>query len=62
VVSDPHARRLVGLVSRSDLIKPSLEIGDHEHRVERFFTLPLGAARARFRSLTDAPESRNEDR
>ena len=62
VVSDAHSRRLVGLVARSDLIKPSLEVGDHEHRRERFFALPLGAARTRFRALTDARSSRDEDR
>ncbi|HEY4082568.1 MAG TPA: chloride channel protein, partial [Burkholderiaceae bacterium] len=52
VVSDPQSRRLVGLIARSDLIKPSLAIGDEEHTSERFFELPLDAARSRFRSLT----------
>ena len=55
VVSDPQSRRLVGLIARSDLIKPSLAIGDEEHTSERFFELPLDAAKLRFRSLTGSP-------
>jgi H+/Cl- antiporter ClcA/predicted transcriptional regulator len=57
VVSDPESRRLVGLIARSDLIKPSLALVEEEHR-ERFFSLPLDAAKARFRSLTgtDGPD------
>jgi hypothetical protein len=52
VVSDAHSRRLVGVISRSDLVKPALAHLDEEQHVERFFTLPLAAARVRFRSLT----------
>jgi H+/Cl- antiporter ClcA len=52
VVSDAQSRRLVGLIARSDLIKPSLALVDEEQRPERFFASPLAAARARFRSLT----------
>ena len=62
VVSDAQTRRLVGLVSRSDLIKPSLDVGDEEHRHERFFELPLAAARARFRGLTGGADAGREDR
>ena len=62
VVSDPELRRLVGLIARSDLIKPSLALVDEEHRHERFFSLPLDAAKARLRSLTGAAGPRDEDR
>ena len=60
VVSDPQSRRLVGLVSRSDLIKPSLSVGDEEVS-ERFFELPLDAAKNRFRALTGASPERDDD-
>ena len=40
VVSDAHSRRLLGLIARSDLIKPSLGVDDEEHRSEKFFALP----------------------
>jgi CBS-domain-containing membrane protein len=61
VVSDPQSRRLVGLVSRSDLIKPSLAVGDEEVS-ERFFELPLDAAKSRFRALTgSAPQEPGDD-
>ena len=61
MVSDPQSRRLVGLVSRSDLIKPSLAVGDEEVS-ERFFELPLDAAKTRFRALTGtAQEDRSDD-
>ena len=59
VVTDAASRRLVGIVARSDLIKPSLAIGEEEQRTERFFDSPLGVARARFRGLTGA--SRPDD-
>ncbi|RKP53428.1 chloride channel protein [Pararobbsia silviterrae] len=36
VVADASSRRLVGIVSRSDLIKPSLIHFDEEHKRERF--------------------------
>ena len=62
VVSDAESRRLVGLVARSDLVKPSLSLVDEEHRHERFFSLPLDAAKARFRSLTGGAAPRDEDR
>jgi CBS-domain-containing membrane protein len=53
VVTDAQSRRLIGIVSRSDLIKPSLAIGEEELQTERFFEPPLGFARARFRALTE---------
>jgi len=65
VVSDAQSRRLVGIVTRSDLIKPSLAIGEEEQTTERFFEPPLGLARARFRGLTEgarpAPGDDGED-
>ena len=60
VVTDPQSRRLVGIITRSDLVKPSLAIGQEEHQVERFFEPPLKAARDRFRALTEV--SRRADR
>jgi H+/Cl- antiporter ClcA/CBS domain-containing protein len=50
VVSDVQSRRLVGVISRSDLVKPSLVHFDEEHTQERFFVLPRAAAKARRRS------------
>jgi CBS domain-containing protein len=62
VVSDAQSRRLVGLIARSDLIKPSLAVGDEEAVHERFFALPLAAAKTRFRALTGAAPGDREDR
>ena len=62
VVSDAHSRRLVGVVSRSDLVKPSLVHVDEEQRQERFFTLPFAAARARFQSLTGSEEASDREK
>jgi H+/Cl- antiporter ClcA len=36
VVKDAHSRALLGLVARSDLIKPSLSLFDEEHNYEQF--------------------------
>ncbi|KVV42162.1 chloride channel protein [Burkholderia territorii] len=36
VVDDPHSLRLIGIVSRSDLIKPALQHFDDEQKRERF--------------------------
>jgi len=41
VVADEASGRLLGIVSRSDLIKPSLAIHDDEHRRETFRRMPL---------------------
>ena len=61
VVSDAQSRRLLGIIARSDLVKPSLDVDDQEHRHERFLSLSLVAARSRFRALTGS-SSRREDR
>ena len=61
VVSDPQSRRLVGLIARSDLVKPSLAVGDEEAVHERFFASPFDAARSRFRALTGNPAGRRDD-
>jgi CBS domain-containing protein len=62
VVTDAHSRRLVGLVARSDLIKPSLAVGDEEAVRERFFDLSIDAARSRFRALTGSSADDREER
>ncbi|MBF3727572.1 CBS domain-containing protein, partial [Burkholderia pseudomallei] len=36
VVADPDTMRVVGIVSRSDLVKPALRHFDDEHKRERF--------------------------
>ena len=41
VVADAQSRLLVGIISRSDLIKPSLEVFDEEERRELFRHLPF---------------------
>jgi CBS domain-containing protein len=38
VVTDPQNRRLIGIISRSDLVKPSLSLFDDEHHYEAFHT------------------------
>ncbi|HEY2020326.1 chloride channel protein [Paraburkholderia sp.] len=47
VVSDRNSMRLVGIVSRSDLVKPSLAHFEEEHKRERFRRIapPLGKRR-----------------
>ena len=50
VVSDALTRQLVGVISRSDLVKPSLVHEDDEQRRERFLS-PLSRARAHFKSI-----------
>ena len=56
VVADPRSLRLLGIVSRSDLIKPSLEIDVQEQRRERFFEWPRAAAGARRRGRAAGEE------
>jgi len=41
VVADARSNRLVGIISRSDLVKPSLAQGDEEDHLEKFGNLPL---------------------
>ncbi|MGL6155522.1 MAG: chloride channel protein, partial [Ralstonia mannitolilytica] len=45
VVADSQSRRVVGIVSRSDLVKPSLAFFDEEQRRERFRRVPLSGTR-----------------
>lgn len=45
VVADSQSRQLVGIVSRSDLVKPSLAFFDEEQRRERFRRVPLSGTR-----------------
>ncbi|MFC5498967.1 chloride channel protein [Caenimonas terrae] len=61
VVSDADSRLLVGVISRSDLVKPSLVHFDEEQRQERFFGLSRAAARARRRALTASTEAAADD-
>jgi CBS domain-containing protein len=49
VVKDADSRELLGLVARSDLIKPSLSLFDEEHNYEQFNPTPLGGLRNAFR-------------
>lgn len=39
VLDDPVSRRLLGIVSRSDLVKPALRHFDEEHKRERFHAM-----------------------
>jgi H+/Cl- antiporter ClcA/predicted transcriptional regulator len=48
VVEDRETMRLVGIVSRSDLVKLSLAHFEDEHKKERFRRLPLGGPKRRF--------------
>jgi H+/Cl- antiporter ClcA/predicted transcriptional regulator len=49
VVKDADSRELLGLIARSDLIKPSLSLFDEEHNYEQFNRTPLGSLRSAFR-------------
>lgn len=62
VVNDAQSRRLVGLIARSDLIKPSLAVGAEEAVAERFFASPFDAAKSRFRALTGSADDDRETR
>ncbi|MEX3844591.1 chloride channel protein [Paraburkholderia sp. BR10882] len=48
VVADRESRRLVGIVSRSDLVKLSLAHFEEEHKKERFRRIPVGNGKRRF--------------
>jgi CBS domain-containing protein len=48
VVADPKSMRLVGIVSRSDLVKPSLSHFEEEHKRERFRRLTPSLGKRRF--------------
>ncbi len=49
VVKDAESRVLLGLVARSDLIKPSLSLFDEEHNYEQFNGASLKSLRSAFR-------------
>lgn len=51
VVDDVDTRRLIGIVSRSDLVKPSLAHFEEEHKKERFRRLGTRAAKRRLSPL-----------
>jgi len=57
VVSDAQSRRLVGLISRSDLVKPSLAFFEEEERREMFRRSPLHHLKRRF-ALLDKHEDK----
>jgi H+/Cl- antiporter ClcA/CBS domain-containing protein len=48
VVADRESMRLVGIVSRSDLVKPSLAYFEEEHKKERFRRVTLSRGTKRF--------------
>jgi CBS domain-containing protein len=48
VVADPKTMCLVGIVSRSDLVKPSLSHFEQEHKQERFRRLTPSRGKRRF--------------
>jgi H+/Cl- antiporter ClcA len=56
VVSDPQSRHLVGLISRSDLVKPSLAFFEEEEHREMFRRSPLHHLKKRF-----APVPKHKD-
>ncbi|HEY4370779.1 MAG TPA: chloride channel protein [Burkholderiales bacterium] len=55
VVTDAISRKLMGVVSRSDLIKPSLALFDEEHQHQRFRTTPLDLLRQMFDAAPKKP-------
>jgi predicted transcriptional regulator len=56
VVTDARTRRLIGLVSRSDLVNPSRGLFEEEHQAERLRPPPLRALARRLHALAGAPE------
>ena len=55
VVTDPQSRRLIGIISRSDLVKPSLTLFDDEQQYETFRTTRLQGLKRRFSKWRDSP-------
>jgi CBS-domain-containing membrane protein len=49
VVKDAQSRELLGVVSRSDLVKPSLGSFDEEDNYEQFQSLPFDGVVEAFR-------------
>jgi CBS domain-containing protein len=54
VVADAKSMRLVGIVSRSDLVKPSLSHFEEEHKKERFRRLTPARGKRRFAPIGKA--------
>ena len=54
VVADRNSMRLVGIVSRSDLVKPSLSHFEEEHKRERFRRLTPSLGKRRFAPVRKA--------
>jgi len=52
VVTDAQSRQLVGIVSRSDLVKPSLRLFEEEHQHEQFLRTPFSVLKACFKRLS----------
>ena len=57
IVADATSRHLLGIISRSDLVKPSLALFDEEHHQERFLAPSLLGVRRRLRSWVTPPGS-----
>jgi CBS domain-containing protein len=49
VVKDADSRELLGLIARSDLIKPSLSLFDEEHNYEQVHRTPFSGLRRAIR-------------
>ena len=62
VVSDIATRRLIGVISRSDLVKPSLAHFNEEERRELFRRTPVHGLKKRFMTADrSADENRSDD-
>ena len=62
VVSDTATRRLIGVISRSDLVKPSLAHFNEEERRELFRRTPVHGLKKRFTTADrSADENRSDD-
>lgn len=51
VVTDAKSRKLIGIISRSDLIKPSFSLFAEEHVYEKFRETPISTLWNRFKSF-----------
>jgi H+/Cl- antiporter ClcA len=54
VVTDAQSRRLVGVISRSDLVKPSLAFSEEEERFETFRRTPFHTLHQRLSKAQDS--------
>jgi len=59
VVADATTLQLVGIVSRSDLIKPSLGHFEEEHKRERFRRLNFNSRKRHFPSVGNTSATRH---